>query len=75
MRKVFPKASVRTQQLRTYPIEVTVSAVGGGASTVLWSGSQRKLFRKYASDRVKSMKQISVRRARARKRAAPAAPR
>lgn len=50
-------AEVKAVVSDDYPIKVTVSTDSG---EVLWSASQKKLFRKYASDREQSIKEISA---------------
>ena len=44
--------------LDEYPITVNVYAINGEDKKLLWSGSQRNLFSKYASNRKKSMQEI-----------------
>ena len=41
-----------------YPIRVKITAEYGGQKVDIWSGSQKDLFRKYATKREKSIEQI-----------------
>lgn len=63
MRAVVPHATFVIDSLDKYPIEVAISAVAddspGAELTILWQGSQRRLFRKYANQRSEAMAEIS----------------
>lgn len=54
IRRVFPDANIVSEGADDYPIRVKVIYNG----KVLWEGDQRNLFRKYASARSKSQKEI-----------------
>jgi hypothetical protein len=48
--------NVQTAGVDDYPVVVNITDVDSG--TVIWSGSQRRLFRKYASDRAAAIVEI-----------------
>lgn len=54
IRKVHPDADIEIVGSSTYPITVTITKDG----KQIWSGSQKRLFRKYASDREQAMEEI-----------------
>ena len=56
MKSVFGGAKVTAEGAQTYPITVTVTRVQDGKE--VWTGSQRKLFRKYAEWREESVNAI-----------------
>jgi hypothetical protein len=43
-----------------YPIKVTVSAEVSGQKLDIWSGRQQSLFRKYGSERMRSIAAIKA---------------
>jgi hypothetical protein len=50
---------IKTEQLDEYPIKVIILTDSfGKPNQVVWEGSQRNLFRKYATQREQSVKQI-----------------
>ncbi len=51
-----PGATVTTKVSDSYPVAVSVSSSSG---SVLWTGPQRRLFRKYAAEREKAMAEIA----------------
>ncbi|GAQ78680.1 hypothetical protein KFL_000170260 [Klebsormidium nitens] len=53
---VFPDAEVEADRRDEYPIWVSIKK--GVSGQLVWEGDQRKLFRKYASDRSTSVQQI-----------------
>ena len=53
---VFPNAHVKCIRIDEYPITVTITTSDG---TLIWKDSQKKLFRKYASNRQQSIQQIT----------------
>ena len=64
MKQVFPQAQIVPQRVDEYPITVTIfsSAFNNNENDpplVLWTGSQRDLFRKYAPARRRSQSQIA----------------
>lgn len=56
LRKVYPDAPVVENRIDNYPIRVTISA----DSQKIWSGHQRNLFSKYASNRTQAMADIEA---------------
>ena len=61
VRAVFPKAPIENNCVNKYPIRVRITAkVGDGKETELWEGSQKDLFRKYATKREQAMAQIQM---------------
>lgn len=54
---VFPSAHVKTTKLNEYPIKVTIINKSDD-DKIIWSGSQKNLFRKYASKRSQSIQEI-----------------
>jgi hypothetical protein len=58
--KVFPGCDITPNRTDKYPIRVSVTANVGGSKIDVWSGSQRDLFRKYASNRLKAIQQITA---------------
>ena len=54
---VFPSAHVTTTKLNEYPIKVTIINKSDN-DKIIWTGSQKNLFRKYASKRSQSIEQI-----------------
>ena len=48
---VFPGAKVIPNCVNKYPIAVDITCTLGATSMKVWSGSQKKLFSKYAADR------------------------
>jgi protein subunit release factor A len=55
---VFPDSDIVPNRTDKYPIHVEVTANVGGTKVNVWSGSQRDLFRKYASRRSKAIQEI-----------------
>ena len=53
---VFPSAHVKTTCLNQYPIKVTI--INKTDNTIIWTGSQKNLFRKYASKRSQSIQEM-----------------
>ncbi len=49
---------ITTKELDEYPVKVSISVPSSGE--VLWSGPQRRLFRKYAADREASIAEITA---------------
>ena len=61
VRAVFPKAPIENNCVNKYPIRVRITAkVGDGKETQVWEGSQKDLFRKYATKREQAMAQIQM---------------
>ena len=59
IKKVIPNAVVSNTCHDDYPIKVTVSAVTStDERVVVWTGSQRDLFRKYNQARTQSINEI-----------------
>ena len=58
VKAVFPNAEVTNEGSSGYPITVTITRVDDGE--VVWTGSQKKLFRKYKKNRNESIKQIKA---------------
>mmetsp|Transcript_8650 Transcript_8650/g.15321 ORF Transcript_8650/g.15321 Transcript_8650/m.15321 type:complete len:116 (-) Transcript_8650:81-428(-) len=59
VRSVFPGARILENRVDSYPIMVTVAAIHpDGEETAVWSGSQKRLFRKYAQKRSTAMHEI-----------------
>jgi hypothetical protein len=52
---VFPQAKIETKTVDQYPITVTITASNG---QTVWTGSQKHLYRKYASKRNETMQTI-----------------
>jgi hypothetical protein len=55
---VFPDAEVSAHCIDKYPVRVRVEAKMGASRVKIWKGDQRNLFRKYAAQRTKSIKEI-----------------
>ena len=60
VKSVFPDANVEVNCSDSYPIMVSVVAKMGATKVKVWEGSQKKLFRKYAADRTKSIQAITI---------------
>ncbi len=58
VKDVFPDAPVTANCVNEYPVRVQVDAKMGGTKVRVWEGDQRNLFRKYAAQRTKSIKDI-----------------
>ena len=58
IQEVFPDAKITPNGTNNYPITVTITGDVGGQKMKIWSGSQRNLFRKYATQREKSMQEM-----------------
>ena len=56
VKSIFPDANVTAEGMRTYPIKVTITRTSD--NLVVWSGSQKSLFRKYAKNRTNTIKLI-----------------
>ena len=56
VKAIFPEADVDTKGLNSYPIKVTIIRTADGQ--IIWSGSQKSLFRKYAAKRANAVKTI-----------------
>ncbi len=56
VRAALPNARLEVKGNDEYPIRVVVA--DGASGAVIWSADQRKLFRKYPSDREASVKGI-----------------
>ena len=56
VRRVFPDIDIRTEPSDDYPIKVEVVLNG----KIVWSGDQRKLFRKNAQQRERSIGEIEA---------------
>jgi hypothetical protein len=56
---VFPNASITVNCLDEYPVKVSIMFNNGAQALKIWEGSQKKLFRKYASDRTKAIQEIT----------------
>lgn len=54
---VFPSAKVKTTRLDDYPITVTIINKSDN-DKIIWTGSQKNLFRKYAAKRQQAIKEI-----------------
>ncbi|GBG26452.1 Hypothetical Protein FCC1311_026732 [Hondaea fermentalgiana] len=54
---VLPDAEITEEGADTYPIRVSVEDAEGN---VIWSGDQRRLFRKYASKRAAAIEEIKA---------------
>jgi uncharacterized protein (DUF302 family) len=57
---VFPGSEITPNRTNKYPIRVVVTANIGSTNVNVWSGSQKDLFRKYASKRTKAIEQITA---------------
>ena len=55
---VFPDVKVSANCIDEYPVRVKVEAKMGTSRVKVWEGDQRNLFRKYAAQRKKSIKEI-----------------
>jgi hypothetical protein len=58
VKAVFPGSSIQANRTEKYPIRVRVVASHNGKQIEIWSGSQKDLFRKYASKRTKAIQTI-----------------
>ena len=57
VKAVFPNANITINKLNSYPIKVSIVAADG---SIVWEGSQKKLFKKYKADRTKSIAEIKA---------------
>lgn len=55
-----PNAQVVAERVDEYPVMVQVFVVVAGVRQLLWEGSQRALFKKYAAKRAESMEEIKA---------------
>lgn len=58
VKSVFPNAQVTPNRIDSYPIRVKIEAHDNGKTQTIWEGDQRNLFRKYASQRNKSIEEM-----------------
>ena len=56
--KYFPQSEIIPNCINEYPIKVTIEAQIGKTNVKVWEGSQRNLFRKYASKRAESQEEM-----------------
>jgi len=56
IRAVYPDADIKIERLDEYPVQVVIKEATTGRE--LWKGGQRRLFRKYAADRARSIEEI-----------------
>jgi hypothetical protein len=59
VKDAFPDAKVTPNCVDKYPVRVMIDANMGGTKVRVWEGDQRNLFRKYAAQRKKSVKDIN----------------
>lgn len=60
IRSVYPKAVIEANRTDNYPIRVIVTVNVGTKTVEAWSGRQQSLFRKYSSQRTKSIAEIKA---------------
>lgn len=51
IKSVFPNAQISPNCINSYPIRVIIEAHENGKTLTIWEGDQKRLFRKYASQR------------------------
>jgi len=51
IKSVFPNAQISPNCINSYPIRVIIEAHENGKTQTIWEGDQKRLFRKYASQR------------------------
>lgn len=56
VKAIFPDADVAVEGLNKYPIKVKITRAAD--NKLVWSGSQKDLFRKYAKKRTNAIKMI-----------------
>lgn len=60
IKSVFPDAPITGFTTTKYPIRVTIHAYIGETKTKIWTGKQQTLFQKNASERTKSIEEITT---------------
>jgi hypothetical protein len=60
VKAVFPSSAIQANRTDKYPVHVRVVASHNGKQIEIWSGSQKDLFRKYASKRAKAIQTMQA---------------